>query len=122
MRICVPTETNEGLKSKLHGHFGSAPYFTVYDTEKNETSIIENTNAHHSHGTCHPLGSLGTADIGAVICIGMGARAVQKLNEAKIKAFKAETGKTIVEIIKDFQDDKLVEITLENACAQHSCH
>ena len=122
MKVCIPTETNVGLEAKVHGHFGSAPYFTVYDTEKKDFSIIENTNAHHSHGQCHPIGVLGSTAIDVVICQGMGGRAVQKLNEANIKAFKAATVGTVAEIVKKYKDNELSEITVENACAQHSCH
>jgi len=56
-----------------------------------------------------------------VVCQGMGMRAVQKLNESNIKAFKAVAG-TVAEIIKKYQDNELKEITVENACAQHGCH
>ena len=84
MRVCVPTENKEGLNAKVHGHFGSAQYFTVYDTEKDTVNIIDNTNAHHSHGTCHPIGVLGTGSIDVVVCKGMGSRAVQKLNSSRL--------------------------------------
>lgn len=33
MKICMPTEPNNGLSSKVCDHFGSAPFFTVYDTD-----------------------------------------------------------------------------------------
>jgi predicted Fe-Mo cluster-binding NifX family protein len=33
MKICIPTENKEGLSAKVHGHFGSAQYFTIYDTD-----------------------------------------------------------------------------------------
>ena len=31
MIICIPAETSGGIKSKIFNHFGSAPYFTIYD-------------------------------------------------------------------------------------------
>ena len=121
MRICIPAETKEGKQAKVHAHFGSAKYFIIYDTEKDSVDIIDNANAHHSHGTCHPLGVLGEASIDAVVCQGMGARAVQKLNEANVKAYRA-FGKTVEEIVKKYKANELEEITVNNACAQHDCH
>jgi len=121
MKICIPTETNEGLNAEVHEHFGSAPFFTIYDTDKNEVKTVDNTNAHHSHGMCHPIGVLGTSTIDVVVCQGMGMRAVQKLNEANIKAFRVVAG-TVSEIIKKYQNSELEEITVENACVQHGCH
>ena len=121
MKICIPTETDEGKKAKVYGHFGSAPYFTIYDTEKDAFEVIDNSNQHHAHGTCHPMGMLDGKDIDSVICGGMGARAVQKLNEAGIKTYRAEAG-SVEEIVKKMQNGKLEEITIQNACAQHGCH
>jgi len=121
MKICIPTGSREGLYAKVHGHFGSAPFFTIYDTENKSVRVVDNTNAHHSHGMCHPIGVLGTSSIDAVVCLGMGARAVQKLNEAGLKAFRA-SAETVAEIIEKFKAQELEEVTVENACAQHGCH
>jgi len=121
MRICIPTENKEGLNARVYSHFGSAPYFTIYDTEKDTFKTVDNTNAHHSHGMCHPIGVLGVSSVDAVVCQGMGMRAVQKLNEANIKAYRA-AGETASEIIKKYKANELEEITAQNACAQHGCH
>ena len=121
MRICIPTETNEGENAKVYGHFGSAPYFTIYDTEEDSFEVIDNSNQHHAHGTCHPMGELNGKRIDAVVCGGMGARAVQKFNEAGVKAYMTSVG-TVKETVLNFKQDKLEEITPANACSQHSCH
>lgn len=121
MRICIPTETNEGLNAKVHAHFGSAPFFTIFDTKKKEVKTINNTNAHHAHGMCHPIGVLGTATIDAVVCQGMGMRAIEKLNATGIRAFRSELG-TVAEIIKQYEANALSEMTATNACAGHGCH
>jgi len=122
MRICVPTEMNSGLKAEVFGHFGSAPYFTVVDIEKKSVETIRNVDQHHGHGMCHPMGVLAAKKIDAVVCAGMGVRAIQKLNEAAVKVFQAQ-GRTVEDIIKAYQHNDLTELTVENACAQHhGCH
>ncbi len=121
MRICIPTETKDGKTALVFEHFGSAPYFTIYDTDKDSVEVIDNSNQHHSHGMCHPLASLTDKSIDAVVCGGMGGRAVQKLNESGIKAYKIVAG-TVAEIVSQFTKGGLEEITVENACAQHRCH
>lgn len=82
---------------------------------------MNNDNQHHSHGMCHPMAVLSTKDINAVVCGGMGARAIQKLNEAGIKAYRAIPG-SVEEIAMQFSKGGLDEITVENACQQHNCH
>ena len=121
MRICIPTETNEGKAAKAYSHFGSAPYFTIVDTEKDTVEIINNANQHHSHGMCQPMNALIGKKIDAVVTGGMGGRAVQKLNEGGIKAYRAIPG-TVSDIVIQFTKGGLEEITVTNACAQHGCH
>lgn len=121
MRICIPTQGDEGRAAKVYGHFGSAPYFTIYDSEKDVFEVINNHNQHHLHGTCHPLGMLEAKKIDAVVCAGMGARAVQSLNEGGIRAFKIAAG-VVEEAIRKYKEGLLEEISFENACTQHKCH
>ncbi|MFA6079477.1 MAG: NifB/NifX family molybdenum-iron cluster-binding protein [Candidatus Omnitrophota bacterium] len=121
MKICIPTEDNEGLNAKVDSHFGSAQFFTVYDTETKAVSTIDNTNAYLSQGMCHSIGVLGTASIDAVVCQGIGMGAVQKLNEVKIKAYRA-SGETVADIIKKYESNEAVEIIPKNDGTQHGCH
>jgi len=121
MKICIPILENEGLKSEVNAHFGSAPYFLIYNTEDKAFEIVNNSDSHHMHGMCHPLKALDNKGIDAVVCGGMGARAVQKLNEGGIKAYRANA-ETVQGIIKNYKERKLEEITVDNACINHSCH
>jgi predicted Fe-Mo cluster-binding NifX family protein len=121
MRLCIPTATNEGKTAAVHGHFGSAPFFTIFDTADGSVEIIDNANEHHSHGACQPMSALTGKKIDAVVCAGMGARAVQKLNEGGIKVYRAISG-TAADIAGQFLKGGLEEITVENACMQHKCH
>ena len=121
MKICIPTETNEGKSAEVYEHFGSAPYFTIVDTEKDTIEVINNANQHHSHGMCQPMSALMGKKIDAVVTGGMGARAVQKLNEGGIKAYRGIAG-TVADIVSQFTKGGLKEITVQNACVQHDCH
>ena len=121
MKVCIPTTTKDGQSAQVYEPFGRAPYFTVCDTDKNTIEIIDNANQHHSHGMCQPMSSLVGKEIDAVVTGGMGARAVQKLNEGGIKVYRAVPG-TVEAILQQFSKGGLQELTIENACAQHGCH
>ena len=45
MRICIPTLHGTGAADEVCEHFGSAPYFTILDTEGGEPEVIPNTDA-----------------------------------------------------------------------------
>jgi predicted Fe-Mo cluster-binding NifX family protein len=121
MKICIPTETNEGLKAQICDHFGSAMFFTIYDTESNTAEALENSNMHHIHGSCHPLSVLKGQNIDAVVCRGMGLRAINALNQAGIKAFRVSAS-TVGEVANKYQKGELEEMSPNSACQDHDCH
>jgi predicted Fe-Mo cluster-binding NifX family protein len=120
MKVCIPTETNEGKAAQVFGHFGSAPYFTICDTEKNTIEIIDNANQHHAHGSCQPLNALNGKKVDVIVTGGMGGRAVMMLNNAGVKAYQAIIG-TVEDVLAQHASGSLKEITPENACSQHNC-
>lgn len=121
MRICIPTLTDGGLSAQVSGHFGSAPYFTIYDSESEAVEVIDNANQHHQHGMCHPLASLAGKKLDAVVCGGMGARALENLAAGGIKAFRVSAG-TVGDVVGRYREGKLEEMSLENACGHHGQH
>ena len=118
MKVCIPTETNEGLKAHVYGHFGSAPFFTLVDIEDKSVEIIDNGNQVHAHGQCHPVASLQGRKVEAVVTGGMGLRAVQMFQEAGIKVFRAQAG-TVEDVVGEIAGNRLEEITLDDACGHH---
>jgi predicted Fe-Mo cluster-binding NifX family protein len=121
MRICIPTATAEGIKATAYEHFGSAPYFTIYDTAAKTAEVVGNGDQHHAHGMCHPLAMLEGRRIEAVVVAGIGARALQRLNEGGIRVYRTIPG-TVEEISGKLETGELEEMTLENSCAGHGCH
>ncbi|MBN1300502.1 MAG: NifB/NifX family molybdenum-iron cluster-binding protein [Melioribacteraceae bacterium] len=115
MIICMPTNGNTGLNELVHNHFGSARYYTIYNTESKELSVIENGNDHHSHGECLPVSDLKGSDIDAVLTKGMGKRALQKLNNGGISVFLINND-TVESAIRKFEEGTLVELAVEDAC------
>jgi predicted Fe-Mo cluster-binding NifX family protein len=121
MRICIPVEKNNGLDSIVHGHFGSAPYFIVIDLATNQMEALNNINRHHIHGQCNPVGAISSQKINAVICKGMGSRAIKAINDSGIKVYRSIASK-IEQIIAEFNSGALIELSVEEACRDHSCH
>lgn len=121
MRICIPTENNFGTSADVYGHFGSAGYFIIYDTDEISFEIIENLNRDHIHGNCQFMTALESKDIDMVACNGMGGRAIQKLTQAGIKVFKTSAAR-VEGVIAQHKEGKLEELTIAQACNEHHCH
>jgi predicted Fe-Mo cluster-binding NifX family protein len=118
MNIAIPTCGKNGLTEEVYGHFGSAPYFTIYNTITKEIFVIDNDNDHHTHGQCTPVEYIAGHNVKAVLTSGMGRRAVSLLNQGGIKVFLA-SGSTVSDAIKNFESNELIELTEDEACSGH---
>jgi predicted Fe-Mo cluster-binding NifX family protein len=118
MKICIPTTDDAGLDSQPFGHFGSAPYFTLVDVDAEKVEVLNNGNQHHAHGTCHPLRQLGGYGIGAVVCRGLGRRAIASLEANGIDVLI--TGESTVRgVVEAFRSGRLRKMSPAEACAGH---
>ncbi len=121
MNICVPVENNDGLNSKVYGHFGSAPFFAICDVEGGKVEFIDNGNQHHEHGQCNPLGAIAGKSVSGILVGGIGARALQHLNAGGIKVFRAPQG-PLSQALEMFKKSELPEMLATDCCKGHSCH
>ncbi|MBE6067825.1 MAG: diguanylate cyclase [Clostridium lundense] len=121
MKVCIPIEENKGLESIAYNHFGTAPFFLIYDLENEEIKVIQNGDLNHSHGMCQPLKALGGEKVDAILVGGIGAGALMKLNNQGIKAYKVMS-ETVLKNIELLKSNKLGEFSVNNSCNHHDCH
>lgn len=120
MKIAIPIENNSGLQSALYGHFGSAPFYALYETESQALNIITNTTMEHQHGQCHPAQALVKEKITTVICRGMGLRAIQNLNALGIRIFLSRTAVDVAGAITEFTSGQAELMAPDMACQVHA--
>lgn len=124
MKVCIPTSEDRGLAGLPYGHFGSAPYFLLYDTESKQAETIDNRDQHHVHGACNPLRALIGARIDALIVGGIGARAIAGLNGMGARVYCSVPG-SIEDNLRFLVAGELREVTAAEACGHHGssgCH
>jgi predicted Fe-Mo cluster-binding NifX family protein len=121
MKLCIPITEKNDLKSRVNAHFGSAACFFVYDTDTNESLLIHNDDADHEHGMCQPTRAIQELDVKAVVCGGMGLRAVQRLNQSGITVYRTSK-ETVGEVLDAYRQGTLTELTTQDACSEHHCH
>ncbi len=119
MHICFPVGRNEGMGSEVYGHFGSAPFFAIVDTETDGISVIDNGDRHHAHGACNPLKALDGRRIDAVIVGGIGGGALSNLRASGVKVYRAKST-DIRENISQLSAGGLQEFGLQGVCGGHS--
>lgn len=118
MKVCIPTADNQGLDASIHNHFGSAPFFVVVDSETQTVEVIENHNPHHEHGQCAPTKLLEGRSIEAVVCQGMGQRAVTKLQESGIAVYVAAPT-TAGDALAQLRSQALQPLAAADVCHGH---
>jgi predicted Fe-Mo cluster-binding NifX family protein len=119
MKICFPTETLQGLDSKVYGHFGSAPGFVIVETDTLGVEEIKNGDQHHAHGMCQPMKALGGRQVDSIVVGGIGMGALMKLQAQGVSVYRALEG-TVRQNIEMIKNGKLPQFSAEHTCAGHS--
>jgi predicted Fe-Mo cluster-binding NifX family protein len=115
VRVCVPTLDDRGHEGALSQHFGSAPYFTLVDSETGHLDVIANPNRHHKPGLCQAAEKLGTLGVKAIICVGLGRHAFAGLNDSGISVFVTDA-RSVREAVDGFRNKRLQQLTEVDAC------
>jgi len=118
MKICIPVNENKAIESTVCGHFGSAPFFMIVDTESLSCKSITNENQHHSHGMCQPLAAISNEKFEAIVVGGIGTGALKKISAANIKVYKT-TFTTAKETVVALNSNLLKEVDPQGACSGH---
>jgi len=113
MKVCIPTYKG-GLDDYVCEHFGRAESFTIYDTETGEVKVVRNTSEHFG-GIGRPPELIRAAGADAVICSGMGAKAIALFKSFGIKVYMGASGR-VRDAIDQFLAGKLVEADESMGC------
>lgn len=107
MRILIPVLEDKGNDSEVSLHFGHAPYFAVFDSDKKELKIIKN-NIDHSNPALTPVDQLMVHKLDLIYVSDIGQRAINLFKE---KGIELKTGefKTVKEVIENI--DNLENLT-----------
>jgi len=118
MKVCFPVMVNSGIESAVYGHFGSAPHFVLVDTDTNAVTPIVNSDQHHSHGPCNPILALNGHHVDAIVVGGIGAGALNKLQQLGIDVYRAQK-RTVRDNLELFKAQALVIMSVQHTCAGH---
>jgi ArsR family transcriptional regulator len=118
MQVAFPVETDQGMRSPVYNHFGSAPIFIIIDSETYAAKLIQNADLNHIQGQCRPLAALQGVTVDAVVAGGIGRGALNKLRTAGIQVFTAAKG-SVGENLALFNEGQLTEFPANQICVGH---
>jgi predicted Fe-Mo cluster-binding NifX family protein len=120
MKVCFPISEDFGVKSTVYGHFNSAPFFLVVDTDTKETLTIANCDPKNPLAGCDPFSALKVYNIDGIIAGCMGDSALQAMNLCGFRVFEAES-ENLIENMELFKQEKLQESVVQNSAAEGRC-
>jgi len=118
MRICIPTNGNNGIDDTVGEHFGRVPTYTVFDSETKEVEILKNTSEHMS-GQGYPPEIMSKAGVNVMVCGGLGRRAIMMFEQMGIMVYIGASG-SVKNAVRMWENNELQAATNENACQQHA--
>lgn len=121
VRIVVPVMDESGVNAQLSGHFARAPYFAVFELDKDghisDQRTVPNVSEHFG-GTGRPSDRILQLKPNVVITYGMGPRALGKFQNARVAVLRASAD-TVRDVIAAFNKDELEELTEGCRHARH---
>lgn len=93
MKICVPTENDNGLEAPVSRHFGMAPYFAFVDSETRQAEFVRNSARGHAAGRCRAVDLVAEHRPDAVLTAEIGPGAFDTLHAAGRPIYRAADGR-----------------------------
>lgn len=114
MKYAIPVIDNNDRNSLVGEHFGRVPFYGIWDEETDTLEIIPN-KSNHFGGVGLPAEFLATKSE-AIICRGIGRKAIELCNQLGVALFVEATG-TIQETIDLLKSGKLKRADQNDGCA-----
>ncbi len=120
MRLGFPVVRDEGMDSRIYGHFASAPMFLSVDTETGEVISFENCDQQNPFAGCNPFKALVGRSLDNMIVSGIGDGYLELLNMMGMVVYQAES-ENVRENIDLFKKDALLQLEMQNSAEAGKC-
>ena len=121
MKLAIPSETADGLKSMRSGHFGHTPYFTVIDIENGEIKSVEPVkNVDHDTVGCGGVIDFALSlGIDAMLTVGMGRPPLTRFTNSGVKVYSERETPIVGDAAAKFIAGECALMSIDDACAHH---
>jgi predicted Fe-Mo cluster-binding NifX family protein len=113
MKYAIPILESNGKKSRVGEHFGRVQFYAIWDADDDSIEIVRNESSHMG-GRGLPAEFLANI-CNAIICKGIGSRAISLCNQLGVKVFMG-AAETVEETIDLFKNGVLKEASANEGC------
>ncbi len=114
MKIVFPTESKDGFGAKIAEHFGRCQTYTFLDEKGSIAEVIANTSEHMG-GTGLPPKLMKKHGANALVCRGIGPKAISLCNELGINVFICKAS-TVRGAFDEWKQSRAKEAEMEDSC------
>jgi cation diffusion facilitator family transporter len=111
----IPVKEVHGLDSRIHGHFGRAPYFVVVRFDGNNIEIVDfyvnEFLGEKIHIGVKIIKALISSGLNLLFTRGIGELAFYMLKENFIDIYRVDEELTVLEIIQSYRENRLSILT-----------
>ena len=115
MKLCIPIDEDNGLKSETSLLFASAKHFIVIDPETMNYQVIDNPDPLKDADPAKTVNQLCEHAVTHVIVGGIGRDALTELQESNIQVYTSEKDQ-VEEIVDAFKNDEVTPVILGHSC------
>ena len=121
VKIVIPVVDGSGLSAELSGHFGRAPFFAIVEVGDDRSVLDYRTipnDSEHFGGSGRPPDRILQLDPDVLITYGMGRRALDIFQNARVAVLRA-TSNVVGDVIAAYHREELEELTEGCRDARH---
>ncbi|MBS3749793.1 MAG: NifB/NifX family molybdenum-iron cluster-binding protein [Candidatus Thermoplasmatota archaeon] len=118
MKVGIPSMGEKGLDEQVGQHFGRVTHYTIVDLDTDDVNVIPNTS-HHMGGTVEPPELLKKEGVCAMLCSGLGRRAINLFEQMGIDVYVGASGK-VRDAVTAYKQGNLQQATMADGCQEHT--
>ena len=100
MKIAICAQNNQGLNSEVDQRFGRAEFYVIFDTENEQTTVLENSAKNEAAGAGgKSVSLLHKAGVDVLIVPELGPKAIKAINAFELDAYQIGEGKIVQEVL-----------------------
>jgi len=108
------------MESSIYGHFASAPFFLIIDTETSRSSVVANCDPANPFAGCNPFSALSGWQLDGIVVGGIGDEAVRAMNICGFTVYQAGSDSVALNLAL-FEDNNLPEVTIMGSHLEGRC-
>jgi predicted Fe-Mo cluster-binding NifX family protein len=108
------------MESLIYGHFASAPFFLIIDTDSRQSSAVANCDPANPYAGCNPFSALCREQLDGIIVGGIGDESVRVMNICGFRVYQASSA-SIAENVALFESNTLPEVTVQQSHLEGRC-